>query len=364
MCSLDAPGVVGSKETFLMHHRVPLPLLGIVAASLCAAAAHGQSAFAVADQLGLAPTPREIQLTGDRMSPAGWTLAAPPESTLARTGAEEINDRLTRLGGAPLPVAGSLPEGDAIVVASCTDPLGAALARGLGVTPEAPGEQGYAIDVIRRDGRTLLLAIGSDGLGALYACMTVRRLLQPHADGPQLLGASVRDWPAFKLRSIGRIGRTVRGRLNVPEGKTAAEVVVNDAKRYIRWLARHKINMAMVSVPGAAGPAGRKEVVAYGRRYGLMYRTIYGTAINHELEAAGAKWTECVVRKTARHCWTALEAHRLRARKLAERFRDQGFDCVAHHVVDSGGLPDPETWSRRCERCRAVGPPTASSTWI
>ena len=322
----------------------------VLSAAMCGDASD-QSPFRIADRLDLVPTPQRIELTGDEYATDGWTIVA-ARSALSQTGAEEINERLTSLGGAAMPVSTTLAAGNLILLAPCTDPLASDFAASAGITITDPGEQGYVIDVVRQDGRTILLAIGCDELGSLYAAMTVRRLIQPIDGRPALLGARVRDWPAFKRRSLGHIGRTFRGRLKRPPETSASDAFVEEFKPYVRWLARHKINATSVSTSRSINVEARREIMEYGRRYGLEYRYIYGTAIEHELEETGGEWTDCVTRKTARHCWTAFDEHKLKAGRIAEFVKDFGYDYVVHHVVDSGGLPNPETWTDRCDRCR------------
>ena len=317
-----------------------------------AAATTKPTPFEIADKLDLVPTPRQIALSGERFNLKGWKIVTVPGNTLFATGAAEINDRVEKLGGKPLEVSAKMVDGNCILAVSCTHPLAAPFADQLDVRPDSPGEQGYAIAMVNQNGRRILLAIGCDDLGTLYACITLRRLIQPDANGPVLLSAKVRDWPVFKRRCLGNIGRTFRGNLVTRPGEKAADAIFRECKPYIQWLARHKINMTVIHLPRSFGDAATKELMAYGRRYGLKYRYLYGTSINAELEETGNPWTECVTRQDARHCWTADQEHRLKARKIAERVREMGYDNVVHHVTDSGGLPDPETWSNRCQRCR------------
>ncbi|MFZ5829186.1 MAG: hypothetical protein ACOY3P_03825 [Planctomycetota bacterium] len=322
-------------------------------ASAATADAPSQDPFAVADQLDLVPTPQQIRLTGERCAVADWTIVIPQGSALAATGASEINDRIVSLGGKALPVVHALSQGNAIVLAPCSWVLAKNWSAALGVSAAAPGEQGYAIDLTERDNRKLLLAIGCDDLGTLYAAMTLRQLVQPGTSGPELVAAEVRDRPAFKRRCMGNIGGRFMGELNVAKNETAAELLLREQKSYIQWLARHKINMAGTRLSGTAGQLARRELVDFAHSYGIMLRTTYSTGINEQLRQTGNPWTDCVTRQEAKHCWTAFEEHKLRAQQIAESVHEGGYDVVVHHVTDSGSVPDPENWSKRCARCRA-----------
>jgi len=328
---------------------LPLALLAMVTTSLFAA---DPTAFEVANVIDLVPTPREISLSGEFVSTSDLSIIIPDGHELAATGAKEINDRLQALGTPTRPVMNQLGAGNALLIANCGTPLGREWAKRLNITPRSPGPQGYAIGAFRDGNRNIVAVIGSDDLGTLYACMTLRQLVQKRAGSVVLLDASVRDWPAFRRRCLGSIGRTFRGSFQASEGQDVQEAYVETWKQYIRFLARHKINMANVSVSRAMGQDVRRQLMDYGRQYGLKYRYIFGTAINEDLKATGTPWTDCVTRKSARHCWTAFEAHRHKANRIAEHVGDMGYDYVVLHVTDSGGLPDPEKWSERCQRCR------------
>lgn len=315
-----------------------------------------QTPFQIADQLGLVPTPQEIALGGERYPLDGWMIMGNLSYPLVATGVSEINDRITHLGGTALPVNPTQPRKHIVEVASVESMNASERRSDRAQRAAALGPQGYLIELGRNtapDAIQVLHVIGADDLGALYGCMTLRQLIQPGETGPVLLAATVRDWPAFHRRCLGNIGRTWDGETQVPAGMTAADAYLAEFKPYVQWLARHKINMTNVSVPSSLGDRLRREIMDYGRQYGLQYRYIYGTAINTALRETGTEWTNCVTREDAQHCWTAFEAHEWNARRIAQAVKESGYDYVVHHVVDSGSLPDPETWSRRCDRCKA-----------
>src|SRR6185503_15438942 len=94
----------------------------------------------------LLPAPREIRLSGERTSLAGWRIVTTAGSAMLQAAASEINSRIEELGGTALP-AGTAPGGPAIVIGSAADPVIGAIAAELGarVSRESPGEQGYVI---------------------------------------------------------------------------------------------------------------------------------------------------------------------------------------------------------------------------
>ena len=308
----------------------------------------------IANTLDILPTPREMELTGDRSPVGGWSICVAEDAMLAQTGAEEINDRVTALGGEALAVTCEIGDGNVIVVAPCTDPLAADLADEVRVSPDDPGEQGYVIAPVRSDGRTILAAIGSDDLGTLYACMTLRRMIQPAAGGPELVGARVRDWPMIKRRCLGCLEILDRAPQEIADEQERMAAYAEEYEPYIRFLARNKINF--VNSRGYWGGLDDPRLDAYraasdfAARYGIRVHRVHGTAIGGYI--TDDEWTGCVTRGDARHCWTADEAHRQKARDEAELAKQLGIGYQVMHVVDSGGMFDPELWSQRCDRCR------------
>lgn len=330
-------------------------LIAMTVALLCSAAtACAGTAVEAAEALDIVPTPREMTLTGERLQLAGWSICAPEGVTLARTGSDEINDRLAALGGDEIAVRDQPGAGNTILVAPCRHPLARDVVSELGVSPEEPGEQGYVIAPVQRDGRTILAAVGSDDLGTLYACMTLRQMIQPGDGGPELVVARVRDWPMIKRRCLGCIELLDRSPVAIEDREERLAAYAREFEPYIRFLAHNKINVANSRGywGGRDDPRldGYRAASEFAARYGIVVRRIHGTAIDGYV--TDDEWTGCVTRGDARHCWTADEAHRQKARYEALLAKDLGIGYQVLHVVDSGGMFDPELWSTRCDRCR------------
>ncbi|MGM0488928.1 MAG: glycoside hydrolase family 20 zincin-like fold domain-containing protein [Planctomycetota bacterium] len=318
----------------------------------------GAKAHHVADRINLVPTPQEIALLPGRFPVSGWSIVAASDNALIQSGAREVNDRIGKLGGQTLPVVSKPASGNFILVARCDHRLALPYRENANISVDNPGEQGYVIRSIEANGRTVILALGSDDLGVLYACMTLRQLIQPGeepADSPVLLDARVRDWPAFKRRCFGCLEILDRSPARIEDPEKRRQAYAEEYGPYLRYLARNKINYTNArglwgGLDDAKLPAYR-EASAFARRYGIRLRMISGTALNDYLKPG--EWTDCVVRREAKHCWSAHEAHRQKARDVAELARQLDLGCQVLHVVDMGGLLDPERWSQRCDRCRA-----------
>jgi len=325
-------------------------------------AACGRPVDDIADRLGLLPTPREITLNGERINLSGWQIVAPSAVPLCRVGAGEINLRIEELGGKPLPIV-DLPQPNKprIIVGPCSNANVRAAAKALGVvlTQTDPGEQGYVIRCGKIAGVPVILAGGSDEQGALYACITLRRMIQTVDGRRRLLAGSVRDWPDYKVRCNGSLNlQFVRSN---QRAESRARLVAA-LKRDIDFYLRHKINYVQTRghwlgpVPDDRARAIREqmvEVLRYARSRGIRTRIIGKTEIGSYLTPEQKKGA--VVRKSGTsYSWSALDAHRRHARDWAEYLRDAQVGVFALHPVDSGGYLDPETWSRRGAQCKAM----------
>jgi len=332
----------------------------------------------------IVPLPKQV-VDLHRSAPLSGRRLLIADDPKCRIGAEEINERIRELGGRPLPVevlrSSQIPPGS-IVLAPCTAPGVAEFARAARVTPSDPGPQGYAIRVERSGAADTapprILLIGSDAQGALYAAVTMRRLIVRAArpdSGLELQLADIRDWPDYLYRCCGTpfsehlrgewyaiLARQRKGDL---EGaRELAKVWVARQKRYVEWMLRAKINMAWfsTSIRPADAPDGLpvtrsmlREVNAYALARGI--RSIAGdtTAIGvYPRDKDNPEFRDVVFNRAHKRyfCWSRLDLHRARARRAAKWLKDCGYTGYYLHACDSGGWRDPALWSRRCERCR------------
>ncbi len=221
--------------------RIAAALMGMLLAASSATA----DPYDVADRLDIIPTPRAITLDGERLDLAGWVIVPAADCPMSAIGAEEINDRINSLGGQTLTVAPEPGGSGAIFVGAVTDPLTEQVATSLGtvLSETDPGEQGYVIAFGEREGLPVILCGGSDPQGALYACVTLRQMIQSEDERTVALSGMVRDWPDFKYRCNWLMNvRGIPPATNSPDRLAAA---VADAKAEIDFCVRHKINHAI-----------------------------------------------------------------------------------------------------------------------
>jgi hypothetical protein len=336
-------------------------LLIISIMSLCGSVP-AQSDYDIANRIDLIPAPRDITVSDVRIDLSGWRIILAEDSSLCRLGAEEINQRLIALGAKNLPIIltpdASYP---CIIVGSCRSPLCRLFTESLDVelTPENPGEQGYVIACGDVRGVPAILAGGSDEQGALYACITLCRLIQKLHGNACLTSAQVRDWPDFKIRCNSILNLRLIQSCRNTETMTR---IADDLKKQIDFCLHHKINYVHANaywsrpVTDNRARAVRRHMVdvcRYAQSRGIRTRVIGNTEIGSYLTPAQRE--DAVIRSPGTSfMWSALDEHRNHAMHLAEYLRDAKIGVFALHPVDSGGYLDPETWSRRSQACRAM----------
>ncbi|MFC1805618.1 sugar-binding protein [Planctomycetota bacterium] len=335
-----------------------------------------------ADPALITPTPREMKLAGPPIAiHGGRILLAGPEPKL-RVGADEINRRLVHeLRCTALPVArGGLD--DIGRVASPVFVLGvvgtgamAGIQRRYPVdVPRKP--QGYGIAAHPVGGKLVMVLAGHDEQGALYAAVTVRHLLDPAGGATIPNGravvrpARVRDWPDFRWRQIGRPPTTL-GRgwdLNRASRRKSADIeaigarFVREGKQYVDFLLRHKVNLSWThAVHLETGGDGQhrfvREVSDYARARGVDFVEKTHSHIGvYPQDKDDPRKSRCVDHRVHRHyfCWSLLDLHKARARRLARAMKASGIRWLYLHATDGGGWENPARWNERCDECRRI----------
>ncbi len=330
----------------------------IAGAMIMASAAMADEPWEVAEELDLVPTPQQISLDGESVDLTDWKIVVARDNEMAEVGADEINSRIEQLGGEALATGAAVPQdGGAIVIGPCTDASVALLVDELGIEISAddPGPQGYVIETAVRGAQPVIICAGSDELGALYAAVTLRHMIQQRNGGIVALSGSVRDWPDYLWRCNGRANfRDIRSAWNT-ENPEALENKVAALKRQVDTFLRMKVNHLHGRLANLAGDetlrAAQEEVITYAAVRGVHLHDVSGTNLNSVLTDE-QKQQAFEPRKNRFYWWSALDVHRERARSLAEGFAETKTALTALHPVDSGAYVDPERWSQRPESDR------------
>ena len=319
---------------------------GLLTAATCAA----DSPYDVADHLNIIPTPREITLDGAWLELEGWVIVPAEGCSMSVIGADEINDRVDSLGGETLTVASETGGSGAIIVGSVTDPLTQQVATSLGISLSEtdPGEQGYVIASGEHEGLPVILCGGADPQGALYACVTLRQMIQREDDRTVALSGRVRDWPDFKYRCNWRVN--VRGIAPATGNPDRLADAIAAAKAEIDFCVRHKINYAMGRFRDLSAREEARaiqiEVLRYAAERGVRVRYTDSTHVEEYLSEAELA---VALKRGEKHAfiWSALDAHAEHAEDVADRLAAASAGMVALHPFDGGAFIDPERWSAR-----------------
>jgi hypothetical protein len=339
----------------------------IVLSILClASSGFTQPVYDIADELGIIPTPREITLTGNTQSLDGWEIVVPHDAPLAQIGAEELNQRITELGGVVLPIVHAPTPGvPGLLVGRWYDSFihPAATALQSELTAANPGPQGYVIACGDLEGRPVIVLGGSDDQGALYACVTLRYMMQGQSANVVVRTGRVRDWPDFKIRQNGNIEISLLAQTEATPTNPGALFEVADAlKAKVDYYLRHKVNWVTGGVlPSNSNwdpelyPVARRlsdEVMQYARSRGIRTRIGGNAEIRQYLTPELIQ--DAVGRNSGTsYMWAALDAHRAHANQYAALLKDAQPGLFVFHPIDSGGFLDPEKWSARSPQSRA-----------
>jgi len=337
-------------------------------------------------ELRVIPAPREVARTPDQVLGATAIVLPKPAGTRHAIAAAEINARVAELGMDHLPVltAGSDAErrfrGRRIVLS---------LARPDTTEPVPKQAQAYYID---STGRREVKLIGRDEVGLLYAAVTFRHmLLRGNDDNAMLLGATIRDWPDFALRSIGVFYKLRRRQkegnvfhaIRSGSGKTDTVIAeyLQDTKRNMDRIFRLKLNLAigyplraynlpnrplvdsfeiLVETIGNRRKAARfckvlKEARDYGWARGIAWMEMFhGEIGNSPANDKDPLITRCAYHKSHKRyfCWTLDEHLRKRAVGCAKLLAMQGVRMPYVHANDGGGYTSPGGWGQRCKWCK------------
>ncbi|MEA3402058.1 MAG: glycoside hydrolase family 20 zincin-like fold domain-containing protein [Armatimonadota bacterium] len=304
------------------------------------------------------PSPQEVEALEAVVPAAGGVIELRSDDPQTAIAAEEINARIAKLGGQPLPI-GEGGDGPRIV---------------LSVGEAAPNRpQGYAITHSAEEGREVFALTGHDVQGMLYAAVTFRHMLAVEDGRVVIRAANVRDWPDFRLRHLGQpfmeplrdyyyqMRRAARDG-DLETARELGERHIAVVCRYVDWLLRHKINMMGPLIPGRgyAEVTGYEREVCrrineYARDRGIISEIRANISIGrHPQDEDNPDFADVVMHRSHNRyfCWSRLDYHREKAAAIADLMRDGGFGALYLHDVDGGGWRNPALWDDRCQLCR------------
>jgi hypothetical protein len=325
---------------------------------------YSEDVYDIADKLKIIPTPRELVLTEENIFLDDWEIVCTRETEGFYTvGAEEINNRITSLGGNKLPVV-SFPSHDkkgSIIIGSWPDILLQEVVSSLGVrlSLSEPGEQGYIIEYGKFRNLPVILIGGSDPQGALYGCVTFRNLLNKYDNKIVAHSGKVRDWPDFKIRTNAKLFfNTLSSSKNTEDLNNVAEELKGEIDFYLR----HKINSVYVrgweglatANPDRKGGLFKNryqkamEVLDYARERGIKTRFTGVVEISRYLTPEQRKGAIVKAKKPgSAYIWSAFDAHGKKAHNYAQFLKEAKATLFVLHCIDVGPYTDPQDWNHR-----------------
>lgn len=306
-------------------------------------------------RVDILPTPKTMKveqgrfLLNDNGKPVAVIVAGSAERSVA-VAAEEINDRITALGGEPLPTVtagggacGRYPGANLIRVGESGEGCGELPGRVREIMARiAPkGRQGYAIQFARRGAAgevSFLVGAGSEGV--LHAASTFALLVKKDGRTIYATRVQITDWPDFKNRSL-------------PVWPLPGSF--DEFKRYVEWAFRYKFNGIYTYATRENTPDGFNLPTPEERRYLRRinaYAKERGIKINYALNWAIAPVTPggsdpssrgSVVFQDQYYCWGDDALLRARAAEIARFARETGAQSLHFHCIDSY----EEAWERR-----------------
>ena len=302
----------------------------------------------------LLPEPKEMRVKGDAkwalVSRAGElaVLVVNPSASKAVIAAEEINKQVRRLGFKGLAVVdetgADAEQGKILIVIG--GPRENAVTKRLFRDERIRRRntikegQGYTIDfVTSAQGRRCVVISGHDEQGTLYGAVTFYQMLDREKDALKVRQVFVKDWPDFKNRCCAYYNIVARRAGRLLDNK-------EDAKRYMDWLLKHKINMYRTSTKYMTGPV-LDAAIRYGRARGicafLSYFGVTGplNAVGKVSEHKDDPEFKKGVRLTPRHrefyvSYTRDDLLRRRAEYDARATARSGAGAIYYHVIDTG----------------------------
>lgn len=303
----------------------------------------------------MVPMPREGKISGQAVFIGKARIIVCADHPVIQSGLNLIQNAVTNFGLPPLEVAAQEKAGEEgwlIILGT----VNAKIMKDYGAPEITPAEpQGYAIEV-KKNGKTggVIMLSGHDPEGALYACVTFKRLISRKDGGLQVLPASVRDWPDYKYRILSTFS------LNPVRDEKSAAAAVEKAKRYILEQAlEYKINVIPLGQTIYSGKYSKeaileafdagthdwvRQITDFGHAHGIKFFYYMGTRI---APIAGnennPKYSHLTKTRGQYETWGDDKLMRERYAQFARVLKYYGYDVIFVHHPDT----DNENWPNR-----------------
>ncbi len=183
-----------------VRFRTPGPYLLLLLAAFCTGAlAKNLQAM----EPMVIPQPRYLQSKAEpfQVTSKLEIVLLSPFAHQDRYAAESVQRELKLVTGHMFPIVGLREppkNAPAIIMGRIAQPQVRALLASRHLSTAGVAAQGYVLDV----SPSSILVAGKDIAGLFYGAQTLRQLVVPSPGGAEILGVSVRDWPALRYRGV------------------------------------------------------------------------------------------------------------------------------------------------------------------
>ena len=223
-----------------------------------------------AQQPMLVPQPRELQAERGnfRIAPNLKIVLLPSPVTEDQSAVENLAEELKAIARMDVAVVSTVPGAStpAIVLGRLEQPAMRSLLSASGINSSGIGDQGYALDVTP----SRVLLAGKDAAGMFYGVQTLKQLLIGEAEGAEILGVRIRDWPAVIYRGT----QVDMARGPVPKleylkhiVRTISEYKLNQLYLYMEDSFQLKGQPLVGVLSDTLKPEDWTELIAYANRY-------------------------------------------------------------------------------------------------
>jgi Glycosyl hydrolase family 20, domain 2/Carbohydrate family 9 binding domain-like len=310
-------------------------------------------------KLRLIPIPKKIQFKGKAVRLSGkLAIIIDAKTEQDKIALNEINSRVMELTGKKLPVYSSPQKGfyNIIIVNKQPNFFSKEQADSVKTVNSFCRKQAHAIKIVPGG----IKLAGNSPIAMIYAAVTFRNLMEKTDKGALLYPANVTDWPDYPRRLLTGFYAPYHYLY-----REDPEKHLENMKKYINWALRLKCNMVFQQTfaprhdkqtPFSNEPFTSENVMKSTRLSGLYMKdrgistmSQVDVALGYKHDANNPEVKKMMLNPVHKkyYSWGRHDLHRKKAERMANVFSKIAYDNIFVHAVDSGGIIDPELWSKR-----------------
>lgn len=311
-----------------------------------------EGCFAADDSyVSIIPKPKQLKLAGKDIVLENANIGLADNSEQSQIAAAEINDMVARLGQKVFEVLDiqdkTKDQASSLIILATSKEKKLLEGWGVDVKEIPQYSQGYIVRSLEKGGRNVFILAGYDDAGMMYAAVTFRSLLKNSGGKISAVACDIKDFPDYRYRTFG--SKAIRFE-NV---KNPFAIIMD----YAEWLFRHKINQISLH-PSCGITAGQmKDLSGFIRKRRMLLQVrlpdSFGSYIWSVDKIEGDPRFDDMLRSKGDYItWSEDDLLMAKAERVGRYCAENGVNTILHHMVDGGGLKDPETWSLRSKKDR------------